>query len=166
MNPFSNLLDGPMTVDPPQQPHLIVIGDQRLRLFSVDPKAMANRILLIVVPLKELASTVVTDPGPYRRLRVNVEHRPAGTANSPTGKPAHQVVLRHLHADDPIQRGVQNLQHFRQRLGLAQRPWKPVKDIAVSAIGSPQSLFDDFNDDAIRYERALRHNRLGCPSER
>jgi hypothetical protein len=102
MDALSNLLDHPPTVDPPQQPHFIVICDQRLCLLPVDSKAMAARVLLIVVPLEERAPAAITDPNLHWRLRVNVKHGPTGPANPSAGKPSDQIVLRHLYADDPI----------------------------------------------------------------
>src|SRR5574337_957539 len=166
MDALSNLLDGPMSVDSPQQPQFSVIRDQGLSLFSVDPEAVSYGILPVVVPLKEATPAVITTLRPRRRFRINMEHRATGPTNSATGQPSDQILLGYLNADHTIQRSMQKLQDFRERFGLPQRPGKPVKNVPVSAIESPQSLFDNLNDDSVWNECAFRHDRLGGPSQR
>src|SRR4051794_299390 len=85
-----HLVDRPITVDPREQPALLVIVEQRLRLCKEDIEPPFDRLWRVVFALDQSVATTVTDVIDPWRIHDDVEGGAADGANTPAEQSNHE----------------------------------------------------------------------------
>src|SRR5262249_6316078 len=98
----------------------------RLGHLFIDFQTLPNRLLFVVVPLKEFPPAAVANPLFLWRSKQKVVTLIAVLALPPAGEPSYQLFLIHLDIDDPIEPAIFSLQTLLQGLGLGHRSGKTV----------------------------------------
>src|SRR5204863_6773899 len=88
-----DLLRRQCAVDRPQEPPLLVVGDQRLRLPVVLHEPVTDHLRLVVVADLELGSADVADPFVLGRIELDVEDVPFLDAHPSSAEAADGLVV-------------------------------------------------------------------------
>ena len=147
-------------VDVDQQSPIPVVGDQGGRGGLVDLEAVADRLLLVVVPLDQGLSGLVVDAFDLGRVVENVVGSSGALAYPSSGKAAYDRLLVKDEVDDPVE-----VCHGCKRVGLCNRAGKSVEDESALRIILLQPLVDHRDGDLVRNEIACSENRLDTHSK-
>ncbi len=89
-------------------------------------------------------------------------HAPAGGVHAAAGHSIDDVALRNIDLEHVVEIHTGVL----HRLGLWDRPRKPVEQVTDGGVGRTQPVFHQADDDVVGYQRTRVHHFLGGDAER
>ena len=152
-------------VDPPHQPLLVVVVDQRLGLLVVDAQPVADHVRLVVVALDQTRAVLIADALVLGRVELDVVVVAGLHAHPPAREPADDLLVGHVDQQRRGDPAAQLGQLLVERLGLLDRARKAVEDEAVLGVVLLQALGGHRDDQIVGHEVAGVHVALRLLAE-
>src|SRR5215210_2487823 len=148
--PVVHLVGLGRAVNAAQQPHVLVIGDQRLGLRVVLVEAVADHLGLVVVAGLETGAADVADSLLLGWIELGVEDVPLLGAGPPPAEAADDLLFGHVDQDRGGQLATELLHPRVECLCLAGGPRKPVEDEPVGRLGARDAIGDQSHHHLVR----------------
>src|SRR5919197_3792850 len=151
-------------VEAVQQVALVVVVHERRGLLAVDLEPVANRLLAVVVALRERLAVDVADLVVLRRGVLDVVSV-ALPAHAPPRQAPHELVLGHVDEQHRGDAPLDLAQRAVERLGLLVGAREAVEQEAVAGVGLGEPVEDHAHDHLVRDQVAPVHVLLGLLAE-
>src|SRR5699024_9394295 len=136
---------------------LCVIIDQRLCLLVIYTKSLKYCLRLIIISQDEAAAALIADAFLFCGSIYDMISSSAVNTGSSSGHTVYDILVRDLHIDRIIHLLAHCCKRFVKSLCLRDRTRETIEHISVCTVILLHSVYDQINNQFIRYEQPLIH---------
>ena len=139
--------------------------DQRRSLCCVNLEPVADRFLVVIITLQQLAAVCQAFVDLFLRREINIQQLACFRACAASGQSLHQRFCRHVHQDGCIDADIAAVQHVLEITCLRWIARIAIQDKSIGSVRRSNAFFNQTEHHFVRDELAGVHRCLRLAPE-